>query len=385
MSSAISLKGISWDHSRAFPPAVAAAQRYEETHPGVRIRWEKHSLHDFGHAPIDVLCQKFDLLIIDHPSMGFAHARQCLLPLRDRIGVQMFHHLQTHSVGESFPSYCWADDLWALPIDAACPAAMWRADRVDSNDPVPATWRELIRWADASRVIAPGFGPDLVLHLLSLCATEDETCGRSPDWFAPEALALACLERLRDLFSRLPPEVFKLNPIAIHERLSAAESAGPDYCPFAYTYNNYGRSGYSTYPLTFGDPPAAPSGKALRTVIGGTGLAISARCKAPEVALDFAGFIASERVQRTIYTQAGGQPGHLSAWQDALNNQLTGNFFNRTLPAMQRAWVRPRFNGFLAFQEQAGLPMQDWIQSGGSTRDCLKAVNEVWKRSAVMS
>jgi multiple sugar transport system substrate-binding protein len=381
MSSTVILEGISWDHGRAFPPAVAAAQRYEETHPGVRIRWEKHSLHDFGHTPIDVLCQKFDILIIDHPSMGFAHSRKCLLPLRDRIGVSTYHNLETHSVGESFLSYCWADDLWALPIDAACPAAFWRADCIRCHGPPPATWSELIRWADAGRVLAPGFGPDLVLHLLSLCATEDETCGRAPDCFAPEALALESLERLRELFSRLPPDVFKLNPIAIHERLSAAGGVGPDYCPFAFAYNNYARSGYGTHPLTFGDPPAAPSGKALRTVIGGTGLAISARCNAPEIAVDFACFLASENVQRTIYTQAGGQPGHLSAWTDALNNQLTGNFFNCTLPAMQRAWTRPRFDGFLAFQEQAGLPVREWIQSGGSTRDCLKAVNEVWRQS----
>jgi hypothetical protein len=129
------------------------------------------------------------------------------------------------------------------------------------------------------------------------------------------------------------------------------------------------------------EPPAAPSGKALRTVIGGTGLAVSARCPAADIAVDFASFVASGSVQRTLYTQAGGQPGHLSAWTDALNNQLTGNFFNRTLPAMQRAWTRPRFEGFLAFQEKAGLPVQEWIQSGGSTRNCLKAVNELWQQS----
>jgi multiple sugar transport system substrate-binding protein len=50
MSSSVQLTGIAWDHSRAFPPLVATAQRYEETHPGIRIDWQKRTLDEFGHA-----------------------------------------------------------------------------------------------------------------------------------------------------------------------------------------------------------------------------------------------------------------------------------------------------------------------------------------------
>ena len=71
----VTLNGITWDHSRALPPLVATAQRYEETHPGVRIRWEKRSLHEFGHMPVDVLAEKFDLIVIDHPWAGFVFSR----------------------------------------------------------------------------------------------------------------------------------------------------------------------------------------------------------------------------------------------------------------------------------------------------------------------
>src|SRR5258706_375365 len=46
------LRGITWNHSRALPPLVATAQRFEEQHPGMRIQWEKRSLHEFGHADI---------------------------------------------------------------------------------------------------------------------------------------------------------------------------------------------------------------------------------------------------------------------------------------------------------------------------------------------
>jgi len=375
------LRGLSWDHSRAFPPAVAAAQRYEETHPGVRILWEKHSLNDFGHAPVDVLADKYDLLIIDHPSLGYTHAQGCLLPLDDKVNPEALKDLEAHSVGGSFQSYRWADRLWALPIDAACPASSWRPSRLEEHGPAPRSWKDLLRWADAGRVLAPGFGPDLLLHLLALCATEDASCGVAPDAFAPEHIALESLESLRELFSLLPAEVFGMNPIAVYERLSSRSDGIPLYCPFAYTYSNYARVGYCRYPLVFGEPPASPSGKCLRTVLGGTGLAISARCKSQDIAVDFAAFMASEAVQRTFYMQAGGQPAHLRAWEDGSGNALTGEFFRNTLPAVQRAWTRPRFNGFVGFQEQAGGLIQEWIQRGGPARTCLHAMNKAWQEA----
>ena len=81
MTQTIHLTGIAWDHSRALPPLVATAQRYEETHRGVRIHWHKRTLDEFGHAPIDVLAQKFDLIVIDHPWAGFCFEKNLVLDL----------------------------------------------------------------------------------------------------------------------------------------------------------------------------------------------------------------------------------------------------------------------------------------------------------------
>ena len=62
------LRGITWNHSRALPPLVASAQRFEEYHPNVRIVWEKRSLHEFGHASLAELAKVFDLLEIGRAS-----------------------------------------------------------------------------------------------------------------------------------------------------------------------------------------------------------------------------------------------------------------------------------------------------------------------------
>ena len=70
MSTPITLRGITWNHSRALPLLVAAAQRFEELHPGISIQWEKRSLHEFGHQGLAPLCRENDLLVIDHPMLG---------------------------------------------------------------------------------------------------------------------------------------------------------------------------------------------------------------------------------------------------------------------------------------------------------------------------
>ncbi len=116
------LRGITWNHSRAFPPLVATAQRFEELNPNVIIGWEKHSLHAFGHANVSELAESFDLVVMDHPWCGysvdhgiFVDLRHCLAPILDELKCQ--------SVGPSFASYEYEDQLVALPIDAAAPAA----------------------------------------------------------------------------------------------------------------------------------------------------------------------------------------------------------------------------------------------------------------------
>ena len=74
-----SLRGITWNHSRALPPLVATGQRFEELNPEIEITWEKRSLHEFGHADLATLSRSFDLLVIDHPMMGDAEAANVLL------------------------------------------------------------------------------------------------------------------------------------------------------------------------------------------------------------------------------------------------------------------------------------------------------------------
>ena len=49
---------------------VATAKSYQLAHPEVEIYWDKRSLQDFADFPIETLAETYDLVMIDHPSVG---------------------------------------------------------------------------------------------------------------------------------------------------------------------------------------------------------------------------------------------------------------------------------------------------------------------------
>ena len=61
--------------------------------------------------------------------------------------------------------------------------------------------------------------------------------------------------------------------------------------------------------------------KLLKTVLGGTGLAISSQCEHKDQAVAFAKYAASPEIQKTLFFDNGGQPGHRAAWTDTETNR----------------------------------------------------------------
>src|SRR5690606_13309359 len=137
------------------------------------------------------------------------------------------------------------------------------------------------------------------------------------------------------------------------------------YCPFSYGYSNYARAGYAANVLAYTDVVGfgTPDNK-MKTTLGGTGLAISVTCSHKEAALDFAAWVTSSAIQSTLYVETGGQPGHRAAWENHIVNVSCNHFFRDTLPALDRAYVRPRYNGYLYFQDRAGEPLQGYLRHG---------------------
>jgi multiple sugar transport system substrate-binding protein len=79
--------------------------------------------------------------------------------------------------------------------------------------------------------------------------------------------------------------------------------------------------------------------------------------------------------------QNGGQPGHRSAWTDDEANRITNNFFRNTLPALERAYLRPRYDGYIGFQDSASPVVHEFLKSGGNPGAVIQELQSLYLSS----
>lgn len=369
------LKGITWGHSRGITPLLAVSQRFAELNPGVEVQWHKRTLQEFADFPIEQLTRKYDLLIIDHPWVGCAAAEQCVIPLEQYLPPDYLYDQSQHSTGQSHNSYAYSGHQWALAIDAATPVASYREDLLKA---VPQTWQDVLELAKDGKVAAPAIPIDLLMNFYTFCIAAGQQPFQRENEVIDEATGKEALHIMKQFYSLLDKRFFQCNPIAVAELMSSTDDYY--YCPFAYGYSNYSRKGYAKHLLTYTDVVRYGDDH-LQTTIGGTGLAVSTFSAHRDVAVRFTEMAVSGACQSSLYVQHGGQPGHLSAWQDAEANRLTHNYFRNTLPALQRGYMRPRYNGYLFFQDHAGDPLQQYLLHNGYAHTVLKEMNRIYRES----
>lgn len=375
----ITLRGITWNHTRGYLPMVATAQRFGERHPEVAITWEKRSLQAFGDEPVQRLAVDFDLLVIDHPFVGYAAAHPTLVPLDQHLPAAYLDDQAAHSVGQSHASYSFGGHHWALAIDAATPVSAYRPDRFERLGlALPETWDELLDLARRGLVALPAIPIDSLMHFYMLCRALGEEPFANGERVVAAEVGAAALEHLRELVGLCDPACLRRNPIGTYEALAADDTLA--YCPFAYGYSNYARPGYARHTLRFGGLVRI-NGIRLRSTLGGTGLAISTRCQHLDTALAYAGYVAAPETQRTLYVASGGQPGHRAAWEDDAMNAACGDFFRDTLPTLDEAYLRPRYDGYMYFQDHAGPLAHTYLRDGGDARAVLGDLDALYHRS----
>jgi multiple sugar transport system substrate-binding protein len=375
---AVVLNGITWGHSRGITPLLAVSQRYSELHPEVEIRWKKRTLQEFADFPIEALTKDYDLLIIDHPWVGCAAATNCVLPLNEYLPAEYLQDQLNNSVGYSHLSYNYNNSQWALAIDAATPAASYRKDLFEQHGvALPQTWDDVIALANKGKVAVPAIPIDLLMNFYSFCIACGKTPFQSEDEVIDMATGIKAIAMMKELYSVVDKKMFNCNPIAVAELMSSTDEYW--YCPFAYCYSNYSRNGFAQHVLHYSDVVTV-NGNKLSTTIGGTGLSVSAFSKHTDIAIDFVKQVVSAECQRTMYVQHGGQPGHKATWVDAAANELTNDFFTQVLPVMENGYVRPRYNGYLHFQDHAGDPLQDCLLHDGDPLTALKKINSIYQQ-----
>ncbi len=373
------LKGITWDHSRGITPLMAYSQRFTELNTGVEIQWTKRTLQDFADFPIEILAEKYDLLIIDHPWVGCAAATESVLPLEQYLSKGYLRDQLKNTVGYSHLSYQYNLHQWALAIDAATPAASYRPDLFEKNiASLPHNWNDLLDLAKKGKVAVPAIPIDLLMNFYMFCIANGNEPFLNKKEVVDRKTGLAALQMMMDFYSLVDKKMFELNPAGVADLMTTTDDFW--YCPFAYCYSNYSREGYAKNLLLYSDI-VKYKGIKLRSTIGGAGLSVSAFSKHKETALKFAAEVASSKCQSTFYVEHGGQPGHKAAWTNKNANRLCNNFFKNILPVIENGFVRPRYNGYLHFQDHAGDIIHHFLLFGGIPDYVLNEINVLYKKS----
>ncbi|CAN7619923.1 extracellular solute-binding protein [Phyllobacterium sp. LjRoot231] len=375
--SAIKLKGMTWSHPRGYDPMVACSKLWKEQ-TGVSIEWEKRSLQDFESFPVEELAREYDLIVIDHPHVGQITAENCLAPL-DITGRQAERDaLMQGSVGQSYPSYRWQGRQWAFPIDTAAQVAAWRPDLLAQP---PAAWDDVLTLAREGRVLLPLRPPHTLMMFYTLSANTGSPCGAAKlgDLICPENGART-FEMMREIASLIDPACFELDPIKVLEKMAEVGSIIA-YSPLIYGYVNYAIHGFRPNLVAFANIPDAGGNGPVGSALGGTGIAVSAFSPNRGAAIDFAYWIAGGEVQRGPYASAGGQPAHADAWEDETVNEATTSFYAATRKTLEAAWVRPRHNGYMAFQQAASERINEGLQQRHETAMVVDDLNRLFRLS----
>lgn len=380
MTKKIQLKGITWGHSRGLVPMVATAQRYEELHPEVEIVWKKRTLQEFADKSIEQLAAEYDLLVIDHPWTGHAAAKKMVVSYDDYLEKEYLEDQCANSVGQSYTSYNFEGKQWALPIDAATPVAASRPDLLaELGLSLPQTFADVLALARQGRVAFSLIPVDVLMSFYMFCCSLGEAPCAGTDAVVSEATGVKALQLFKSLADLTDARFYAKNPFMVFEDMVNNDEIV--YCPFAYGYSNYAREGYGRKLLHFHDLVSLDERGPMISTLGGAGLAVSARSAYVDVAVDYARFVGSPAIQSTLYVENGGQPGHLQAWENKKVNANTADFFQNTLPTLQRAFLRPRYFGHMHFQDHAGEVVVRYLKEGGDEHSVLAALNDMYKES----
>ena len=355
----IKLKGMTWDHSRGFDPMLATSKKFQETHNNsVTIQWDKRPLQAFADRPIEDMTDDYDMIVIDYPHVGEVASKGLLQNLDLPKYSSHIEQLKKQSVGKSHESYYINNKQWALAIDAASQTACYREDLIPSY---PSNWNALLDLAKNNRVLWPLKPVHAISSFYSVY--NNITTELMPDQkkFIDKNFGVETLTMMKAVARELIIDCLTMDPIQTAELMT--ETNDFFYCPYIYGFSNYSRKNFRKYTLKYIDVINLSGKGPAGTHLGGTGIAVSNVSKNKDLAIEYAFWIASAECQKSLFYESGGQPGNSVAWEDDKINKETNNFFRGTRKTLDLAWVRPRHNGYMKFQDESGNLINEYLQS----------------------
>jgi multiple sugar transport system substrate-binding protein len=363
--------GLTWDHPRGYAALFAAARQVA---PAGLLHWEKQPLEGFESHPIGDLAARYDLLVLDHPHIGEAAALDCLQPLDQIFSPAELADWSERTVGAAMASYRWQGKQYALPLDVATQVMALGPDFAGTP---PEDWDAVLRLSETAPVAVSIAGPHALMCFFSLVLALGVEPG-GEHLVGEAAIAHEALTILTRLYRRAPEFTRSLNPIGLLEAIAAGR---PIACvPLVYGYVNYTSPAPGRRPVRFAEAPKGPSGR-RGSVLGGTGIALTRRAAPDAELLDHLRWLMSAEAQAGFIPTHAGQPSARAAWRDPALNAAAGDFYTATRETTEAAWVRPRFDGYIAFQTAGADLLRAGLAEGVPPDRLFTALQALWRRA----
>jgi len=364
------ISGLTWDHPRGFNALNEAARLHGSDQP--LIRWHKQPLEGFESAPISSLAAKYDLVVLDHPHVGEAVAENCLIPIDELFAADHIDAWRAQTIGPALSSYHFDGNLWALPLDVATQLVVRRADVFGF---APAEWDEVTEMAARRPVALSVAGPHAILSLFSLAGSWGFVPGE--DAMLPDSIIARALELMAQWYERRPKGSEMLNPIAMSEIMAASDDIA--LVPLMFGYVNYARPVAPGKPLAFSDTPRQDDG--YGGILGGTGVGFSRRKSPGDDILDHVVWLMDEDTQTRFMPHHDGQPSARAAWEDEQVNADWGGFYEAAADTARSALLRPRFDGYVAFQAAASATIRDALENRHDPAMTIGRLRGQWRNA----
>ncbi|MFD1200053.1 ABC transporter substrate-binding protein [Brucella gallinifaecis] len=365
----IRLSVLNWNNRRATAPVAAAIQAYRRDHPNVEIEQVIRPLSDFEHQGIEQVAKEHDIVIFDHPFCGAIATSECFLTLDDRLPELTSALASSSYIGPSLETYRFAGHVWGLPIDGATQHALVRNDLLaEMNAKLPTTYADVLQLGRQARgkglyLGTPVQTPHALLSVFAYMANLGKPVEASDKQLLaiPEHSFTQAYDAVRAILDLSPLETWGWNSIDIHEQMAVRDDIV--YAPLVYGYATYGEPD-NVNRLGF----AAFAGIAVPyhagTAIGGTAMGISRHSVQQDAALAFASYMASDVIQASLVAEHHGQPGGHCGWTDADMDARYNGFFSSVISTVEAAWIRPRFQGYVEFQQLGGEAIARSLANG---------------------
>lgn len=367
----VSLRGMTWDHPRGY----LALETLSGADGSVPVRWDRQPLAGFEARPVRELAGQYDLIVIDHPGLGESVRDEVLLPLETLLDRTELDHWRSTTIGGSFDSYLLSDHQWAVPIDAAAQVGVLAA-ALRISVPGPDLWTDAVSLARRVPTTLCLGGPHALLMYQAICAAFDATGGAWLD----RSTGTAAVELMGELLDVSDRDLSTGDPIAVLDAMAAGRAA---YCPLVYGYVTYQRAATpAAQPLCAVDAPAATPGGRRGSVLGGTGVAVSANCARPTGAADLIRLLLQPRVQGAFFADHGGQGATDACWSDPVVDDAAAGFYSSTAQTLRDAWVRPRFDGYIPFQRDGSAAIREGLLAGTPAGTIVDRLRQRYREAA---